>query len=384
MSYIDEDLLRFYLEELVDLAPRYTGTYGCEKSADFIYQQFQSMNLDSEQQQWTSYGNEYHRRWFKSENVIGTHKSENADDATIIFGAHYDTVRFTPGANDDGSGTAAVLAAAYALSHFEFNHTLKFITFSGEEVGLLGSRAYAKRAYETNEEIMLNINADMIGRSTTQEGFERMRFSITEDADWAVDIIEYINYENNLGFQQFERYEIDREGRGYSDYKPFTEYGFEAIACWGGEGDPNMHQPTDTLDNVNFEYLTRMAKIIAGTLAHIDDGENLYPQVRIVSPRFGQLYYEGMKVKNLSDRTIKVIDDIWIWAEVFYNPDPIVRAEFSYDGRVKDIDYNPPFKWNLNTLSLRKHRIKIEIYDEYGRTSSDYKDIYFYNFLRQK
>ena len=58
------------------------------------------------------------------------------DNSAIIFNAHYDSVAKGPGANDDGSGTVAVLAAAYALSHFDFKRTIKFVTFSGEEIGL--------------------------------------------------------------------------------------------------------------------------------------------------------------------------------------------------------------------------------------------------------
>ena len=114
LELIDEDLLRGYLEVLVSYGPRFTGTYGCEKSARFIYDQFTGMGLESRFQNWSLFGNEYARRWFNSQNVEGV-LSGTMDDKAICFNAHYDTVFKSPGANDDGSGTAAVMAAAYVV-----------------------------------------------------------------------------------------------------------------------------------------------------------------------------------------------------------------------------------------------------------------------------
>ena len=384
LEYIDEELLRTYLEVLVGYGPRWTGTYGCDKSAEYIFAQFSDMGLEAHYQHWKAFGNKYHPRWFESENVEGTLKSEGSTDITIIFGAHYDTVRDAPGANDDGSGTAAVLAAAYALSHFNFTHTVKFLAFSGEEMGLLGSRAYAKRAYQENEDIMIYINADMIGRATQGDTGATMGFSATEDAGWVVDLFENINSQYALAFQTLNRYTINRELRGHSDYKPFADYGYETVACWEGEHDPNMHDPTDDLSNVNFSYLVRTTKMIAATLAALADYENPPPEVQIVSPRFGNLYFEGRTLRSTDGLDIKVLDDIWVWTEVKHTSAAIDRVEFFYNNRLMYTDTEPPYKWNMNKLSLRTHRIKAVVYDELGRTSSDYRDIYYLNvFLRR-
>jgi len=62
--------------------------------------------------------------------------------------ARYDCTSGSLGADDDGSGVAAVLASASIMSHYAFNHTIRFIAFSGEEVGTYGSFTYAKEAYE--------------------------------------------------------------------------------------------------------------------------------------------------------------------------------------------------------------------------------------------
>ena len=176
IKLIDESLIREYLETLVEIGPRMTGTQGCRNAAEYIYQHFQSYNLDTRYQNWTAIGNEWIPRGYDSQNIEGTLEGFSAtSEAIVIFNAHYDTVAISPGADDDGSGTAAVLAAAYALSQFDFHHTIKFVAFSGEEVGLLGSKVYAKEAYENNDKILIEFNADMIGHADTKEAGEKFR-----------------------------------------------------------------------------------------------------------------------------------------------------------------------------------------------------------------
>ena len=82
---------------------------------------------------------------YSSDNVEATINgtNESSDEIYIICG-HYDTVSAGPGADDDTSGTCAVLMAALIMSQYQFDHTIKFVTFSGEEQGLLGSAVYAQ------------------------------------------------------------------------------------------------------------------------------------------------------------------------------------------------------------------------------------------------
>ena len=382
LEMIDEDLLREYLETLVGYGPRMTGTYGCKKSAEYIFNQFNEMNLETRYQNWTAFGNIYHPRLFKSQNVEGIIRGNNlSSERIILFGAHYDTVKISPGGNDDGSGTAAVLAAAYVLSKFEFEHTLKFVTFAGEEIGLLGSQSYAKEAYEKNDNIFVDINADMIGHAETAEGGRIMGITSTEDTTWLFDVIENINNEYNINFQ-INKGDIDRDGRGWSDYFPFVEYGYETLACWGGEHDENMHTQNDDISNINFSYLVNTTRIIVGTLAYLADNYDTYPQVRIVSPRFGKLYFEGREKFNISDLKTVVLNDIWIWTEVNFGTVPIEKAEFYYGNKLIFTDTEPPFKFYFNRLSIRKHRITVIVYDALGRTSSDWRDIVFINILK--
>jgi hypothetical protein len=382
LSMINETLIQNYLQIIVGYGPRMTGTYGCEKAVQYIHEQFSDMGLKTRYQNWTSWGDTYYHHFYNGQNIEGILPGIDLDDSSaIIFNAHYDSVAKGPGANDDGSGTVAVLAAAYALSHFCFNRTVKFVTFAGEEIGLAGSRAYTKEAYERNESVLLEINADMIGHD---EGSRKMTVTATEDAGWVADIFQAINNDYTIGLT-VNRGTINRIGHKMSgsDYSPFLAYGWESICCWEGDHDPNFHTAQDNLSNVNISYLVNMTRIIAATLAHLADLEETPPQVRITSPRVGFLYWAGMKERVIGEFKTIVINDFWIWAEVDYATIPIERAEFYYDGKLVFIDTEAPFKWQFNKFSLGKHQITVLIYDQLGRNSSDWREIRFINIFKK-
>jgi len=382
LQMINETLIREFLETIVGFAPRVSGSYGCEKTAQYIHQQFMNMELLTRYQNWTAWGNLYHPHFYTSQNVEGTLTGTNVmDKSAIIFNAHYDSIATGPGANDDGSGTVGVLAAAYALSHFSFKRTVKFVTFSGEEIGLCGSRAYAKEAYERNESILVEINADMIGYDN---GSQNTRVTATEDAGWIADIFQSINNNYSIGLT-VNRGNINRVNHkmGGSDYSPFLVYGWESICCWEGDHDPNFHTAQDDLNNVNISYLVNMTRIIAASIAYLADLTETSPQVRITSPRIGFLYNTGLRKRAIDDLKTTVINNIWIWAEIDYATVPIERAEFYYDGKLVFTDTEAPFKWQFNKFSLRNHEITVFVYDQLGRNSSDWREIHFINIFKK-
>ncbi|MFC2101422.1 M28 family peptidase [Bacteroidota bacterium] len=101
-----------------------------------------------------------------SDNVIATLPGKTDPDQYIVIGSHYDSYAWgnsAPGADDNASGTAAVLELARILSQFEFDKSIVFCTFSAEEVGLVGSEYYASNAQSQGMDILGYFNFDMIG-----------------------------------------------------------------------------------------------------------------------------------------------------------------------------------------------------------------------------
>ena len=163
--------------------PRVTGTETSLKVSQYIYDEFQAMGLSVEFHNWTFDD-------FTDRNVVATLPgTDTSSNATFIICAHHDTVRRSPGADDDGSGVAAVLTTAKILSHYSFNYTIRFITFSGEEEGLYGSYMYARDASQRGDNIVAVINSDMIGFANTTEGGRTLVFVCPERSKWIGDFV---------------------------------------------------------------------------------------------------------------------------------------------------------------------------------------------------
>jgi hypothetical protein len=107
-------------------------------------------------------------------NVVSCKRGETTPEQIVILGAHLDNIPSTgraPGANDDGSGSASLLAAAQAVgeSGFKFKKTLCFEHYTGEEQGLVGSRAQAKFRKERGDDVVAQIQQDMIAVRLPQD-----------------------------------------------------------------------------------------------------------------------------------------------------------------------------------------------------------------------
>jgi hypothetical protein len=382
INMINETMLRNYLNEVVNFGPRATGTYGCEKAGEYLYNQFIEMGLDTRYHYWKSIGKLIPLRFYKDKNVIGRLEGINEScEEIIVFNAHYDTVKVSPGANDDGSGVAAVLAAAYVLKNFNFNRTIEFVLFSGEEINLIGSRAYVEKIYQNNTELLVEFNADMIGYVETQSGFENVSISYTQDAKWMFDKIQLVNNNSGINFNIRSNWNIEPYGkRGGSDFYDFVQYGYDAIAFWESEWNATyFHTKDDTIDHINFEYLTNVTKLIVGSIAYMADVENHQPKIRIGAPRRGKSYFEDRQIRNLRHDRIRIFDDFLICTEVESGNSPIERVEFYYDDKLIFTDYEIPYQWRLNKRSIGKHMIRVVIFDEIGRYSSDEIRIYYRN-----
>jgi len=380
LDKINETLIRTFIEYLVvDIGNRYTGTDGCKEAATYISQQFETMGVQSTYQNWSSWGNSLLSGFFRSQNVIGTHQGTDPDEI-IIFNAHYDTAKRTVGAVDDGSGTAGVLAAASVLSQYQFKRTMEFVAFSGEEQGTLGSYAYARNLYDQHTPVLVEFNADMIGKATSQETGKAIRLSITEDAGWIAGIMETMTQEYGFNFTITRWQLIDRDAKsGWSDYFKFTQLGYESVVVWPGEWDPNMHTIRDDLSNVNISYLVNMTRHIAATMAILADMEITQPQLSIVHPRFGKIFVNDHEQKTYRYKTPILIGETTIQAEVTPGSTPLEKVEFYYDNSLLLTDTETPYEYVLNTTSFGIHKIKVIAYDTIGANATDEMKILFLN-----
>ncbi len=168
---VSGDYIWDYISELVEL-DRYSITDNME-APQYLKEYFEDLGFD------TVYFHEYNDEWIP--NVVAEKTGKLYPDSVYILGAHYDVYTAgAPGADDNGSGTAGVMEVGRILADTVFDKTIRLICFSGEELGLHGSEAYANDLPSLNQTVVSMINMDMISHSET--GGENPKIWIASNA----------------------------------------------------------------------------------------------------------------------------------------------------------------------------------------------------------
>jgi hypothetical protein len=261
VQQLDEEIYLGYLENLTDFGPRVTGEPACDDAGDYIYNQFVSMGLDSEYHFWDDGG-------LSGNNIIGTLEGNDPmSDEIYIICAHYDSVPDSPGADDDGSGTVAVLVAADLLRNAEFEHDIRFVCFSGEEQGLIGSYYYASETAQNGDNIMAVLNLDMIAYTETPNDGKQL--DVFDDEDQSIWLTDYIDA---IATEYHDLFDLNVIHAGWSwgsDHYYFWEFGFSAIFGHEYHFNPHWHEPTDTIENCDISYAVRITKLMIVSLAEL-------------------------------------------------------------------------------------------------------------------
>lgn len=181
-----------------------------------------------------------------------------------------------PGACDDGSGIAAVMELARVMSQYEFDKTLVFVAFAGEEQGLFGSTLEAAKAKKANEQIEAVLNNDIIGTEVSGNGrIDNSSVSVYSDEVMDSPSQQLARLLREVGERYVPSMKVkvlfmqDRLGRG-GDHTPFQLEGYAAVRLsTPNENYANQHTATDTLENMSVPYNTRVAKINAAAAASL-------------------------------------------------------------------------------------------------------------------
>ncbi len=372
MNEVNEEMILNYLQTLESFGPRVTGTQACWDAGNYIYNEFKSYGYETHFFNW-SLGS------YSDRNVVAVLPGERND--SIIICAHYDSVPGSPGADDNGSGTAAVLAAAKALSKYKdkikLTYTIRFVTFSGEEEGLLGSQVYARSLYENNSNVVAVLNADMIGYTRSQEGKENVIIFESDESKWitnvAISIAEKYSYLN---------LKVYRYGAGAnSDHWPFMAHGYDAVFFHEYEFNDYYHSSGDTVEHMDIEYDTRVTKLIVATLvqiANIEIVDDRPPQISIQRPA-NYLYIADREVMETPMPII--IGKITIEIDAMDEQSGIEKVDVLVDNKLKAELENHPYKWTWDEFAFFKHEIKATAYDNVGNYANASIDVMIFNLM---
>jgi hypothetical protein len=191
-----------------------------------------------------------------------------------------------PGVSDNASGVAAVLELARIMSQYEFDKSVVFIAFSAEEVGLVGSAAYAAKAKQEKMEIEAVLNNDIIGNDVAGNGRSASnRLRVFSEGPEDSPSRSLARYTKEIAERYIPSMTVDlvfrrdRFGRG-GDHTSFNREGYAAVRLTTpSENYANQHTATDTFANASVPYTTRIARMNAAVLSSLA----LAPKPPIVS-----------------------------------------------------------------------------------------------------
>ncbi|MBK6913946.1 MAG: M28 family peptidase [Ignavibacteriales bacterium] len=224
----------------------------------YIKQKLQYYGLTTSIQSFSSTG----------KNVLGVQVGSEFPNQKYIICAHYDdmpTGTTAPGADDNASGTSAVLEAARIFSQHTFPFTIIYALWDEEEQGLVGSNYYANQAASAGDSIIGVINMDMIAYDSDNDMAANIHTRSVGTSLELYDKMIEANYQYGINLNLIEY----NPGSEYSDHASFWNAGYGAILLIEDDADFNAyyHTVNDLITHFNQEYYLKSAKLAYATLA---------------------------------------------------------------------------------------------------------------------
>ncbi len=194
----------------------------------------------------------------EGENVWAELKCGKAGADAIVIGAHYDSVRVAPGANDDGTGVVTVLGVARALMQSKpTTHDVIIVFFDEEERGLVGARNFAQMLKDTNRAVHSVHTIDQVGWDSNHNKAIELEIPF----DGIVDIYKQAAARLKMDIQ------IHVTTEAGSDHTAFRRLGFKAVGITeeyrNNDTTPHYHKATDTYATVDFDYVVSTTRLVA-------------------------------------------------------------------------------------------------------------------------
>ena len=205
-------------------------------------------------------------------NVVGRRDAESSGRRALVVSAHYDHLgtvegKLFPGADDNASGVAVLLAVARQLSKSAPIHPVYFAAFDAEERGLLGARAFLASPPVPRDRIALNVNLDMVSRSAGRDLWASGAYY----NKWLIKLLDPVRKRSGVTL----RYGHDRPEQGEDDWTMQSDHGVFRRAgiphiYFGVENHEDYHQPTDTPDRIDPGFFGDVADTIVDAVVTLD------------------------------------------------------------------------------------------------------------------
>lgn len=234
------------------------------------------------------------------QNILGRKPGAKDEGLTYIIDGHFDAVIGSPGADDNGSAVAGVLEAVRILSQYSFEHSIRFIGFDAEELGIIGSQKYVLNGIKPYEDIQGVLNFEMIGYYSDEANSQELPSGFDFLFPDAAQEVEDDEFRGNFIFgcgntssnplreafilasetyvPELRVITVSVPGTGTmvpdlrrSDHARFWDAGLQALMLTDAANfrNPNYHTPGDSIGTLNFEFMKNVVKATLATAAQL-------------------------------------------------------------------------------------------------------------------
>jgi len=277
ISLVELDSLQSYTERLQAFNRRTAGSDSNHVARDWLYDKLESFGYDSVI--LDDFEASLSGTLTECYNVAAYKIGTRYPGQHIIIGAHFDAVAASPGADDNGSGTAGVLEIARILKDIETELTIVFILFDAEEFGLYGSYHYVNLAEARGDSIIYMLNMDMIGHyentnlATLYYGSDNTYSQLWQTlADSLVDV-----------------YGVLSGSSSGSDHYPFAQKGYDVTFIIENTFSTVYHTYRDSTTYMSFDYMTKLVKASLATAYTVN--QTFEPQPALLVDFSGEISY---------------------------------------------------------------------------------------------
>lgn len=254
------------------------------EAADFIERSLREAGYATERQAFLAEG-------VVCANIVAERRGTSGE--IVVIGAHYDTVEGSPGADDNGSGVAGLLALARKFAHAQPRSTLRFVAFANEEppyfmTNLMGSYRYAQRCHERGEKIVAMLSLESIGYYRDAPGSQQYPAGLEHVFP---DRGNFVAFASNLGsrgllhdcIETFRAHAtVPSEGASlpesvpgvaWSDQWSFWRFGYPAVMVTDTAPyrNPNYHTERDVPETLDYERFARVVEGLGSVVSSLVD-----------------------------------------------------------------------------------------------------------------
>ena len=336
------------------IASRHWNNASNNMAANYIKEKLASYGLVTYDQNFSATGR----------NVYGVQLGSQYPNKKYIICAHYDDMpsgSTAPGADDNASGTAAVLEAARIFTQYDSKYTIIYALWDEEERGLYGSDYYAQQAALAGDSIMGVLNMDMIAYDSDNDGVGEIHIRSIANSISLKDEMVLVNNTYSLGVTP----SIINPGTGASDQASFWDRNYGALLLieeyYGGDFNAYYHTLNDLLSHYNLPYYLKMSKLTLATTATLAQLTDIVPvemliftasvrnsQVQLLWSTASELNNRGFEIeRSVNDAsnftTVGFVDGKGNSTEISYysfNDNPQISGANQVYYRLKQIDFD--------------------------------------------